>query len=76
MVCDVGRTIDRCRQGSSFAVMAKGVFLYREDSRYEDRPWAVYQFPEPYRARAPDGRRLGRVHGAGEGRPQRLSRGC
>ncbi|MGF1973950.1 hypothetical protein, partial [Staphylococcus aureus] len=25
--------------------MAKGVFLYREDSIYEDRPWEVYQFP-------------------------------
>lgn len=32
--------------------MAKGVFLYREDSRYKDRPWAVYQFPEPYLSRA------------------------
>ena len=32
--------------------MAKGVFLYREDSRYEDRPWAVYQFPETYLSRA------------------------
>ena len=32
--------------------MAKGVFLYREDSRYEDRPWAVYQFPEIYLSRA------------------------
>jgi putative restriction endonuclease len=32
--------------------MAKGVFLYREDSRYEDRPWAVYQFPESYLSRA------------------------
>jgi putative restriction endonuclease len=32
--------------------MAKGVFLYREDSRYEDRPWAVYQFPESYLTRA------------------------
>ena len=32
--------------------MAKGVFLYREDSRYEDRPWAVYQFPEQYLSRA------------------------
>ena len=31
--------------------MAKGVFLYREDSRYEDRPWAVYQFPETYLSR-------------------------
>lgn len=34
------------------AAMAKGVFLYREDSRYEDRPWAVYQFPEQYLTRA------------------------
>lgn len=32
--------------------MAKGVFLYREDSRYEDRPWEVYQFPAPYLSRA------------------------
>jgi putative restriction endonuclease len=32
--------------------MAKGVFLYREDSRYDDRPWAVYQFPEAYLTRA------------------------
>lgn len=32
--------------------MAKGIFLYREDSRYEDRPWEVYQFPEPYLSRA------------------------
>ena len=32
--------------------MAKGVFLYREDSRYEDRPWEVYQFPEVYLSRA------------------------
>jgi putative restriction endonuclease len=32
--------------------MAKGVFLYREDSRYEDRPWAVYQFPPQYLSRA------------------------
>jgi putative restriction endonuclease len=32
--------------------MSKGVFLYREDSRYEDRPWAVYQFPESYLSRA------------------------
>jgi putative restriction endonuclease len=32
--------------------MAKGIFLYREDSRYEDRPWAVYQFPEIYLSRA------------------------
>lgn len=32
--------------------MAKGIFLCREDSRYEDRPWAVYQFPEQYLTRA------------------------
>lgn len=32
--------------------MSKGVFLYREDSRYEDRPWAAYQFPEIYLSRA------------------------
>jgi putative restriction endonuclease len=32
--------------------MAKGVFLYREDSRYDDRPWSVYQFPEVYLSRA------------------------
>lgn len=32
--------------------MAKGVFLYREDSPYEDRPWAAYQFPESYLSRA------------------------
>lgn len=32
--------------------MAKGVFLYREDSRYEDKPWAVYQFPDFYLSRA------------------------
>ncbi|WP_114227684.1 MULTISPECIES: HNH endonuclease [Sphingomonas] len=32
--------------------MSKGVFLFREDSRYEDRPWEVYQFPEPYLSRA------------------------
>jgi putative restriction endonuclease len=32
--------------------MTKGVFLYREDSRYDDRPWAVYQFPEQYLTRA------------------------
>ena len=32
--------------------MAKGIFLYREDSRYEDRPWAVYQFPDQYLSRA------------------------
>lgn len=32
--------------------MAKGVFLYREDSRYEDRPWEIYQFPDSYLSRA------------------------
>jgi putative restriction endonuclease len=32
--------------------MAKGVFLFREDSRYDDRPWEVYQFPRPYLSRA------------------------
>lgn len=32
--------------------MAKGVFLYREDSQYEDRPWEVYQFPAIYLSRA------------------------
>ena len=32
--------------------MAKGIFLYREDSRYDDRPWAVYQFPAQYFSRA------------------------
>lgn len=32
--------------------MAKGIFLYREDSRYEDRPWEVYQFPDSYLSRA------------------------
>lgn len=32
--------------------MSKGVFLYREDSHYEDRPWAVYQFPNSYLSRA------------------------
>jgi putative restriction endonuclease len=32
--------------------MSKGVFLYREDSRYEDRPWEVYQFPASYLSRA------------------------
>ncbi|MCA1652972.1 MAG: HNH endonuclease [Sphingomicrobium sp.] len=32
--------------------MSKGIFLYREDSRYDDRPWAVYQFPRPYLSRA------------------------
>lgn len=32
--------------------MAKGIFLYREDSIYEDRPWEVYQFPPQYLSRA------------------------
>lgn len=32
--------------------MAKGIFLYREDSIYDDRPWEVYQFPAPYLSRA------------------------
>jgi putative restriction endonuclease len=32
--------------------MSKGVFLYREDSQYEDRPWEVYQFPAFYLSRA------------------------
>lgn len=32
--------------------MTKGVFLYRENSRYDDRPWAVYQFPDSYLTRA------------------------
>lgn len=32
--------------------MAKGVFLFREDSRYDDRTWEVYQFPRPYLSRA------------------------
>ena len=32
--------------------MTKGVFLFREDSRYDDRPWEVYQFPAPYLSRA------------------------
>lgn len=32
--------------------MAKGIFLFREDSIYEDRPWEVYQFPAPYLSRA------------------------
>jgi putative restriction endonuclease len=32
--------------------MAKGIFLYREDSRYDDRPWEVYQFPSDYLSRA------------------------
>jgi putative restriction endonuclease len=37
--------------GLAFGV-AKGVFLYREDSRYDDKPWAVYQFPNSYLSRA------------------------
>lgn len=32
--------------------MAKGIFLYREDSQYDDRPWEVYQFPPQYLSRA------------------------
>lgn len=32
--------------------MAKGIFLYREDSIYDDRPWEVYQFPPQYLSRA------------------------
>lgn len=32
--------------------MAQGIFLYREDSIYEDRPWEVYQFPSQYLSRA------------------------
>lgn len=32
--------------------MAKGIFLFREDSIYEDRPWEVYQFPPQYFSRA------------------------
>ena len=32
--------------------MTKGIFLFREDSIYEDRPWEVYQFPRPYLSRA------------------------
>ena len=32
--------------------MTKGIFLFREDSRYDDRPWEVYQFPLPYLSRA------------------------
>ncbi len=31
--------------------MSKGIFLFREDSIYEDRPWEVYQFPQPYLSR-------------------------
>lgn len=32
--------------------MTRNIFLYREDSIYDDRPWAVYQFPEQYLTRA------------------------
>lgn len=32
--------------------MAKGIFLFREDSIYDDRPWEIYQFPRPYLSRA------------------------
>ena len=32
--------------------MTRGVFLYREDSPYQDRPWEVYQFPSMYLTRA------------------------
>jgi putative restriction endonuclease len=32
--------------------VSKGVFLYREDSRYDDRPYEQYQFPEIYLSRA------------------------
>jgi len=32
--------------------MARGIFLYREDSQYDDRPWEVYQFPASYLSRA------------------------
>lgn len=32
--------------------MTKGIFLFREDSIYDDRPWEVYQFPRPYLSRA------------------------
>ncbi len=32
--------------------MAKGIFLYREDSIYDDHPWEVYQFPPQYLSRA------------------------
>lgn len=32
--------------------MSKGIFLFREDSIYDDRPWEVYQFPRPYLSRA------------------------
>lgn len=42
----------RCADRTEPAATTKGVFLYREDSRYEDRPWEVYQFPEVYLTRA------------------------
>jgi putative restriction endonuclease len=32
--------------------MAKGVFLFREDSIYDDSPWEFYQFPASYYSRA------------------------
>lgn len=32
--------------------MTKGIFLFREDLIYDDRPWEVYQFPQPYLSRA------------------------
>lgn len=32
--------------------MTRGVFLHREDSRYDDRPAAQYQFPSQYLSRA------------------------
>jgi putative restriction endonuclease len=32
--------------------MARGVFLHREDSRYDDLPAERYQFPAQYLSRA------------------------
>ena len=32
--------------------MTRGVFLHREDSRYDDRPAEQYQFPSQYLSRA------------------------
>jgi putative restriction endonuclease len=32
--------------------MAKGIFLFREDSPYADIPWEAYQFPKSYLSRA------------------------
>ena len=32
--------------------MARGVFLHREDSRYQDLPAERYQFPKQYLSRA------------------------